>query len=136
MEAINKFTGARITGTLERLLGNSQISEIRQDSSGRITFECEDGTDVNWDTGKTVVDDQGSRIFLDEDGEEVPEPSVAFVEPEKAAKLRQQTTATNNEVAIRKVIRMLRENDPSSEKTSETIEYLENYEQPGIPKAN
>lgn len=77
MQARNRRTGAAITGTLERLYGKCELiaDAFERNDDGRITHENEGGTKMLWDSSEQVVDD-GERIYLDENDEEVAESDI------------------------------------------------------------
>jgi hypothetical protein len=72
--------GLRITGTLERLLGNALIEEnsLVFDNDGRLVYEYAGYTDVYWDSQESVLrskpspapSDKAEQVFLDEEGGE------------------------------------------------------------------
>ena len=129
MEAVNKRTGAKIKGTLERLQGRAEITDIQMGVDGKLTYNHQGGTVIFWDAGKTAVDNGGSPIFLDDDGEEVPESSVALVEPEDALALREQTQTGRDLHSIRQVLAILRRSTSPGDATTLTIQLLESHEE-------
>ena len=68
-----------IAGTLECLRGIATIAEARIDEDGSVDFEySSEGTTVWWDD-QQIAKRAGQRVFLDENGQEVLETSVAVL---------------------------------------------------------
>ena len=129
MEAINKRTGAEIRGTLELLQGRAEIEHFRRGPDGKLEYEHEGGTVIFYDASETKTDDNGSVVFLDDDGEEVLETDVILVEPEKAKELRAQVRAAGDLSALRRVVDMVRRSGAGGKNTKQAIDYLQSYEE-------
>jgi hypothetical protein len=67
-----------IAGTLERLTGIAAIAEGRIDEDGSVAFDYSGETTVWWNDQLTAKR-AGQRVFLDENGAEVLETSVAVL---------------------------------------------------------
>jgi hypothetical protein len=67
-----------ITGTLDQIPAVAVVEGASLDADGRIEVEFAGGSHVDWD-GQTTVDRGGERIFIDENGEEVPETQVVLL---------------------------------------------------------
>ena len=67
-----------IAGTLERLRGIATIAEARIDEDGSVAFDYSGETTVWWNEQQTAKR-TGQRVFLDENGQEVLETSVAVL---------------------------------------------------------
>lgn len=61
-----KGTDIEIVGTLERITGVAVIAHARGDSLTDPTYAGD--TRVWWDEQRTIKDDQGRPIYVDEDG--------------------------------------------------------------------
>jgi len=75
--------GVAILGTLESLSGRANIEEdsFHTLPDGTIDFEWEGSTEVFWDEQRTVTAGESKeRIFLDEDGNQVPESQIVLTE--------------------------------------------------------
>ena len=68
-------TGGEIIGTLEHMHGVALASDYTRAGDGKISFEYDGGTDVNWD-GQETVDRDGNRVFVDESGDEWTEDEI------------------------------------------------------------
>ena len=81
MYAINKLTGARIRGTLERLHGRAEATEdsFRRDADGNVEFDYDGETEIYWDDGITVRRDD-KIVYLDEHGAEVTQDDIVLVD--------------------------------------------------------
>jgi hypothetical protein len=66
-----------ITGTLDQVPAVAVARGAGLDADGRIEVEFDGGSDVDWD-GQTTVSRGGERIFIDENGEEVPETEIVL----------------------------------------------------------
>ena len=71
-----------IQGTLERLSGMAGIAGAWLDDAGRLQFDWEGGTEIYWDDQETQRNGYGERLFVDENGELVPESMVLIREEE------------------------------------------------------
>jgi len=60
--------GLAITGTAEVVQAVAQAKVYLED--GSIEVEYQGGSEVDWDSQTTRVNEGGKRIFVDEDGEE------------------------------------------------------------------
>ena len=78
MHARNRTTKAAITGTLETIQGRCVLIEdaFRRDDDGRIVHAQEGGTEMFWDSSTQMVDANGHRIYLDENGDAVAENEI------------------------------------------------------------
>jgi len=76
--AISRITGRKITGTLEKLLGTANIcpDSFEFKDGELVDFDHEGYTNVDWDSQETAKAENGDRIFVDEDGNEVQEKDV------------------------------------------------------------
>ena len=79
--------GLKITGTLEKMKGRARITFRPQDEAdpgdereGRLCFSWDGQTEVFWDEQKTVANEKGQRIFLDEEGNQWTEDDITFEE--------------------------------------------------------
>lgn len=82
--------GSKIIGTLERIPGvaNIQHDSFKLDADGKIDFQWQGGTDVDWDGQVTIFRrnpewDKGrapERVFVDEDGGEWLESELTLVD--------------------------------------------------------
>ena len=78
-EAIDRRTGIRIKGTLEKLTGCcGALFELGPDSKPKWKYD-DDGTEIFWDSAEAKTDRDGRTIFLDTDGNEVPEEEIEVV---------------------------------------------------------
>jgi hypothetical protein len=66
-----------ITGTLDQVPAVAVVEGAGLDADGRIEVEFAGGSNVDWDS-QTTVCRGGERIFIDENGEEVPETEVVL----------------------------------------------------------
>ena len=73
--------GVPIIGTLEILHARADIDldSVRLTKSGKIKFDYDGNTEVFWDGQMTATNDDGRRVFLTEDGDEVAEGDVLVV---------------------------------------------------------
>lgn len=71
-------SGKKIIGTLEQIPGVANIYGFAVYEDGSVDPEYAGETDVEWDNQVTETDDNGDRIFIDEDGAAWPEPKVKF----------------------------------------------------------
>ncbi|MCY4511641.1 MAG: hypothetical protein OXG35_32450 [Acidobacteria bacterium] len=84
MQARNRQTRARI----ERELVEAGCRNFRRDAGGRLAWES-DGNGT-----AAAKDDEGRRLFVDEDGEHVPESDVElFDEDTEAERLHERRSA-------------------------------------------
>lgn len=79
--------GLEITGTLETITGRARITFHPQDEvdlgderEGRLRFAWDGETEVFWDEQKTVANEKGQRIFLDEEGNQWTEDDITLEE--------------------------------------------------------
>lgn len=76
-------TGKRILGTLEEIQGRAEVSCLTRDQkTGHIGIHHGGYTEIFWD-GQMTVEQNGQRIWLDEDGEEWPENELVEVPIDK-----------------------------------------------------
>lgn len=69
-----------ITGTLEVLHGQAEIERVSRNEDGTIDIQYSGGTTIFWDDQKTVTNDAGSPIYLDEDGTEYSEAELEIID--------------------------------------------------------
>lgn len=67
-----------VTGTLERLAGEAQITQARLDDNGLTAFDYAGDTKVWWDEQRTQRDHRGLVVFIDENGLELTQDQVAL----------------------------------------------------------
>ena len=82
MHARNRKTGARIVATLERISGRAGLTAdgFGRDASGGITHEHDgSGTEPDWESAETAERD-GEALYLDAEGNEVPESGIELYE--------------------------------------------------------
>lgn len=70
-----------IVGTLERIPGmaNIELDSFHRDETGNLTWDYAGGTEVYWDGQMTETDENDQTIFVDENGEDVPESNTMLV---------------------------------------------------------
>ena len=97
MQAKNPRTGALITGELVMLRGEAGINDdsFRRTADGSIEFDPGDYTKIDWDSsdGRT----KGDRVYIDEDGEHVPEADIVLFQektPETPVKVDDEPRAS------------------------------------------
>lgn len=74
--------GFPIVGTLEVVKGRCEFSDYpTRSANGEIEFEWCGYTEIFWDEQRTV-EDNGERIFLDDEANEVPESKIEWREIE------------------------------------------------------
>ena len=74
--------GVAVVGTLETIPGCARITDgsARRDASGRIAFDYAGDTEVWWDNQITETDAMSNeRLFVDENGDTLPESEVTIV---------------------------------------------------------
>ena len=77
MQARNVNTGAPIERELVAVHGTAGCRNFKWDSEGRLAWESDgNGTEICWDSAATAKDDEGQRMFVDEDGAHVLESDV------------------------------------------------------------
>jgi hypothetical protein len=71
-----------IRGTIEILKGCAGILGAKEGQGDGARFELDYGgtTDVWWDESKTETDENGERLFLDEEGDEWAESQLRLVD--------------------------------------------------------
>jgi len=77
--------GKEISGTLETLRGRAGVifhaePISGEEQEGHLCFSWDGGTDVFWDEQKTVTNEKGQRIFLDEEGNQWTEDDITLEE--------------------------------------------------------
>lgn len=80
LTAINRKTGAPITGTKETIPGVCNIHNVTRNSEGKLAWENGGGTDVDWDGQRTSTDPAGQTIFVDDCGTECTEHDIEFID--------------------------------------------------------
>jgi len=124
MHARNRRTGAAITGTLQSIHGRCRLIQdgFERSGDGRITHEHEGGTEMFWDSSEQVLSD-GEAIYLDENGEHVPECEIELLDadgtpegpgarrPRPATKAPHDPEAAARGIAERLIKSMVREVD-------------------------
>lgn len=76
------LTGVAVVGTLETIPGCASITEgsAYRDDRGRVAFDYDGDTEVWWDGQITETDPMNNeRLFVDENGDTVPESEVTIV---------------------------------------------------------
>ena len=66
-----------ISGTLDQVPAVAVVDGASLDADGRIDVDFAGGSNVDWD-GQATVTRAGERIFIDENGEEVPETDIVL----------------------------------------------------------
>jgi hypothetical protein len=66
-----------ITGQLESVYCSGQISEVTVSADGEISCDYAGGSEIFWNGQKPVLQD-GRFVFIDENGDEVPEINVVL----------------------------------------------------------
>ena len=80
MYARNRRTGSEITGTHERLEARADTirDKFKRSTEGGIKGEHDGYTHVFWNSQETLTK-QGETVYLDDEGEEVPESEIELV---------------------------------------------------------
>ena len=89
-DAVNRFTGSPILGTLESVQGRAEISNVQLDEHGAVTFDQDGETTIFYDGMETVTRD-GEVVLVDADGAEVIASDVTLLGPDAAEDLRAGT---------------------------------------------
>ena len=79
MQARNKKTGAAITKVVERYMAITRLLDDSFDRmpDGSLTFDYQgDGAEVNWDCGDPANDENGQALYVDTNGDFVPESEI------------------------------------------------------------
>ena len=69
-----------IVGTSETVLATCPIADAQRLPDGRISYEYGGGASIHWDTMETKTNAAGEILFVDENGEDVPESGVEVIE--------------------------------------------------------
>lgn len=65
------YHGIPVIGTAERLTGVALISSFTKDEKGRISYEYEGTTEIDWDAQATEKDLNGTEMVVTETGQVV-----------------------------------------------------------------
>lgn len=81
MRAVNRKTRSPIVGTAERIYGTARlvVDSFARDEAGELSFDHNGQTDVDWNSQETL-DREGWIVFVDDDGEEVPENEIELID--------------------------------------------------------
>lgn len=82
MQAFNKATGLPIRGTLETVRGRAEISEDSwtRKPDGTLGYDYAGDTTIWWDEQRTVTNDDGADLFIDEQGNECTADGIVLGE--------------------------------------------------------
>lgn len=71
--------GSRIVGTFEVLHGCADFSDVTMTPDGKFEIEHSGGTEIYWNSQRTVTNENDLRLFVDEDGDVYSEADCTFV---------------------------------------------------------
>jgi hypothetical protein len=82
MYARSKTTGLKIVGTSETILATAITIDdsFEKRPNGDISYDHEGSTDIAWDTQRTLTDRAGGVLFVDIDGNDIPESDIELLD--------------------------------------------------------